>query len=135
MVNVKLIDLGPNFDDVTVLHVEVCRSLPVRHFAAIKVEAHLTLGGGGHLGHVLGEDGAQRSISVQRELLRGVSVFALQPHSQAAAAAALCGAAIFCCHHHTLDDVSDAKAEFADGGVRWELLFLSQQHEARGRGV
>lgn len=62
MVNVKLIDLGPNFDDVTVLHVEVCRSLPVRHFAAIKVEAHLTLGGGGHLGHVLGEDGAQRSI-------------------------------------------------------------------------
>ena len=55
-------DLNPDFDDVAVLHVQLSRRLSVRHFAAVEVEANLPAIHGRHLGHKLGEDGAQRSV-------------------------------------------------------------------------
>lgn len=52
------INLNPNFDDVSVLHVELSWCLAVFHFAAIEVEAYLTLSVYRHPGQVLGEDRA-----------------------------------------------------------------------------
>ncbi len=54
--------LNPNFDDVSVLHVQLSRRLAVGHFGAVEMEADPSLGAGGHLGQVLGEDGSQRCV-------------------------------------------------------------------------
>lgn len=130
--------LSPNFDDVSVLHVQLSRRLSVRHFAAVEVEADRPLGDGGHIWQVPGEDGAQRCVlkhthtgyditaaetnrklmtegrrrgatnSVQRELLRRVSVFALQPHGDAAAEVAR--TFILHCHDDALCTINRKKA-------------------------
>lgn len=55
-------DSDPDFDDVTVLHVELRRRLAARHFGAVEMEAHFLLILVGHLGHVLEEDGPQRRL-------------------------------------------------------------------------
>lgn len=53
---------NPDFDDVSVLHVQLSRRLAVCHFGAVELKADVSLGGDRHLGQILGEDGAQRCL-------------------------------------------------------------------------
>lgn len=121
--------LSPNFNYVSILHVELSWRLALCYFGAIEVEADLSLGAYRHFGQILGEDGAQWCIlkykhitcgvsapllkqtlknetnntnPVQRKLLRRISVFALKSHSDVAAAAFIGFTSVLCCHDNTL---------------------------------
>lgn len=58
---------GPDFNDVSVLHVQLRRRLAVRHMGAVEEETDFSPGAGWDVGQVLGEDRAQRSLLKQTE--------------------------------------------------------------------